>query len=452
EHKDIVELLLEKGADVNARNTTDRTPLQEAFMHEQPGIAKLLLEKGASVDTADDELWTPLHQASADNSPLINELLDMGADIEARTGESTIWSSKGHCLATPLYLAAENGREAACKTLLERGANPRCAAIGGYPIHIACVNGHAGVVRILLDAGVDIEERDPMYDETPLIKAATTGQLLVLKLLIERGADMDARSPLGRNALDHARLHRKSGNEEAVDFLEQMYKRRDADREEKRKADELRNGEERRHVEKNLKERIPDEQRRLEESSRQGGISEARNDGERVRDERSPASRRLEYPMTHAERGLQERRSYDKSREERKRTDAVQDEDRKDEVKKDEVKKDEQEKLEQLINNIKRYDEIDDARKRRFLAREDSARKNGVNVKELLSMKEEPFTESELEEFKVPHHMQPLIRFPSICDEYLLAHLKGRARSLNRFLVTKGSGDYRGKSYLELMK
>ncbi|KAL8955507.1 MAG: hypothetical protein Q9183_006617 [Haloplaca sp. 2 TL-2023] len=157
----------------------------------------------------------------------------MGADIEALTAESTIWSNKKrYQLATSLYLAAGKGNEAACKTLLARGANPRGGEIGEFPIPTACWAGFPAVVRIMLDAGVNIEEKDPKYEETPLIKAAITGQLLVLKLLIERGADMDARNPMGRNALDHARLHRNSGNEEAVNFLKQMYDKRDADREE----------------------------------------------------------------------------------------------------------------------------------------------------------------------------------------------------------------------------
>ncbi|KAI4204326.1 MAG: hypothetical protein LQ350_001306 [Teloschistes chrysophthalmus] len=224
-HQDVVQLLIDRGANVDAKNYTDRTPLQEALMGSHTSIAELLLVSGASINTQDDELWTPLHEASNNNSPLISTLLDKGCDIEAVTSDATIWTGGNRFrVATPLFLAAANGNEAAVETLLERGANPRCRnVIGEMPIHIACWRGYPGVVKQMLDAGVGIEERDLTFDETPLIKAASTGQQLVLKLLLERGADMDAVNPYGRNALNHARLHRKTGNEEAVHFLEGRY-------------------------------------------------------------------------------------------------------------------------------------------------------------------------------------------------------------------------------------
>ncbi|KAL8724746.1 MAG: hypothetical protein Q9181_006693 [Wetmoreana brouardii] len=253
-HEDIVQLLIANKANVNAKNSTDRTPLQEALRYGHTSIAKILLASGASVDIRDNEHWTPLHQASDSNSPLINILIDKGCDIEARTSDKTIWGSATRILvASPLFLAAGNGHEAAVRTLLARGANSRCRnMIGEMPIHVACWQGHAFIVRIMLDAGVDIEERDLTYDETPLIKAASTGQPHILRMLLDRGADINAINQHGRNALNHAKLYRKTGNEEAVHFLEQVYKKRDKkerideENSDEESSDEERNDDERR--------------------------------------------------------------------------------------------------------------------------------------------------------------------------------------------------------------
>ncbi|KAL8708801.1 MAG: hypothetical protein Q9220_006362 [cf. Caloplaca sp. 1 TL-2023] len=224
-HEETARLLIENGADVSAKNCTGRTPLQEAIMRHKTGIAKLLLEKGASVDTHDDEGWTPLHQAANSGMvEMIRILLDKGCDIEAKTFDSTIWGINRFRRATPLFLASGEGHERAASTLVERGANPRCRNnIGEMPIHLACWRGCASVVRLMLDSGVGIEERDLEYQETPLLKAASTGQTHILRLLIEKGADLDAVNPHGRNALMHAQLHREKGNEEAVEYLKGIY-------------------------------------------------------------------------------------------------------------------------------------------------------------------------------------------------------------------------------------
>ncbi|KAL8948938.1 MAG: hypothetical protein Q9222_004914 [Ikaeria aurantiellina] len=228
-HEDIVRLLIENGADIDAKNYTNRTPLQEAIMRHRTGIAKLLLEKGASIDTHDDEGWTPLHQAAnSGNVVIIGILLDKGCDIEARTFDSTIWGWNRFRQATPLFLASGEGHESAVNILLERGADPRCRnIIGELPLHLSCWRGSAAVVRIMLDLGIGIEERDLEYQETPLIKAASTGQTHILRLLIERGADIYAVNPYGRNALMHAQMHKKEGNEEAIAYLKGVYRKRD---------------------------------------------------------------------------------------------------------------------------------------------------------------------------------------------------------------------------------
>ncbi|KAL8649382.1 MAG: hypothetical protein Q9226_005596 [Calogaya cf. arnoldii] len=225
-HESCVRLLIKHGAEVNANNYSNRTPLLDALTGSHVSISKFLLENGASVKAHDDDGWTPLHQAATSSNAVdvINLLLDKGAEIEAKTFREQDGGLTRHSEATPLFLAA-GVEEHTVKALMDRGADPRCRnIIGEMPIHVACWRGYASTVRMMLDAGIDIEEKDHLYEETPLLKAASTGQTHVLKLLLDRRANMDAVTQYGRNALVHAQLHRKEGNEEAVSFLEGRYK------------------------------------------------------------------------------------------------------------------------------------------------------------------------------------------------------------------------------------
>jgi len=63
-YKDIVELLLKYGVDVNARSITDSTPLIFASKHNHKDIVKLLLKAGAEVNAKDNDGWTALKWAS----------------------------------------------------------------------------------------------------------------------------------------------------------------------------------------------------------------------------------------------------------------------------------------------------------------------------------------------------------------------------------------------------
>ncbi|KAL9601010.1 MAG: hypothetical protein Q9219_002832 [cf. Caloplaca sp. 3 TL-2023] len=228
--EDIARLLIDNGAEIDAKNYSGRTPLQEAVKTANIGfgVTRLLLERGASIAIYDDEGWTPLHQAAfGGNSTLIETLVEKGCDIEAQTSDSTFWNSSRFCRATPLFLAAGSGREAAVRTLMAHGANIRCRNLAReMPIHVASWRGFATIVRIMLEAGVGIEEKDFQVDETPLLKAACMGKVNVLRLLVSRGANLDAESRLGRNALQFAQLRLKEGNEDAVRYLQGVYEKR----------------------------------------------------------------------------------------------------------------------------------------------------------------------------------------------------------------------------------
>ena len=94
-----VESLLDKGANVNAKDGYGRTPLHYAAWYGHLDIVKLLLDRGADVNAKGNAGETPLHLAAAwDHPDIVKLLLDRGADVNAKNRDGK----------TPLDLAREN--------------------------------------------------------------------------------------------------------------------------------------------------------------------------------------------------------------------------------------------------------------------------------------------------------------------------------------------------------
>ena len=91
EKPEVISLLLDGGADINARSISGSTPLHLAASFQTAEIVALLLDRGADINSRDMDGETPLHLAVRHNtSGVVELLLYRGADINARnnTGET----------------------------------------------------------------------------------------------------------------------------------------------------------------------------------------------------------------------------------------------------------------------------------------------------------------------------------------------------------------------------
>lgn len=81
----VAKTLVEKGADINARDSHGQTALFIAIASGNDGIVKFLVDRGADVNAKDNKGRTPLFMAMQKNKPGIAKLLiDRGADVNTR--------------------------------------------------------------------------------------------------------------------------------------------------------------------------------------------------------------------------------------------------------------------------------------------------------------------------------------------------------------------------------
>jgi ankyrin repeat protein len=206
-HEAVVKLLLEKGAELESKDPgSGRTPLSWAASNGREAVVKLLLEEGADPDSKDPLSWA----AGKGHEAVVKLFLEKGADLESKGSRSG---------RTPLSWAAGDGHEAVVKLLLEEGADPesRGPRSGRTPLSWAAGDGHEAVVKLLLEKRADPESKDPGSGRTPLSWAASNGYETVVKLLLENGANPESKDPKsGRTPLSWAALN---GHEAVVKLL-----------------------------------------------------------------------------------------------------------------------------------------------------------------------------------------------------------------------------------------
>jgi ankyrin repeat protein len=172
----VVEYILAKGADPNARDNFNLTPLLRAVMEEHYEMANLLIKRGADYEATFEGNSCLIEATLQNNDALVRLLLDSGAFIEAKTKD------------------------------------------GHTALHLAAANAYVNVVQILLQYGANVNTRDHKQ-MTPLMAAALRNKYWMVHLLLVMGADVGARDKDGETALE---LHQNKAASKIL-CLNQLY-------------------------------------------------------------------------------------------------------------------------------------------------------------------------------------------------------------------------------------
>lgn len=170
--KTIVQLLISRGADLNAGNCkSGETPLGVSAAAGHKEIARLLISKGAKVHLAD--------AVALGDITMLKRLIAKGADVNMPVGNN------GY---TVLHTTAYFNNMEAARILLSHGARvDACDSDGWTPLHSACLYGRTSIARLLVSAGADVNARDSKGD-TPLSDALQMGHKETAEFLRKHGA------------------------------------------------------------------------------------------------------------------------------------------------------------------------------------------------------------------------------------------------------------------------
>ncbi|KAF5683460.1 ankyrin protein [Fusarium circinatum] len=234
---ELVEDLLDMGAEVDSGDRTGRTPLSYAAEQGHDAIIVLLLERGARVDSQDSEVFlrwyyynenagrTPLSFATEHgHEAAVRILIANGASssVRSRSGRTPLsyavesgregfvrlfLDTERGDISPELGRAVENEHEAIVRLLIKNGAEIDYSTTSSFtPILHATRANNEAIVRLLLENGA---KPDPIHSmSTPLLSAAVRGYDPIVRLLLDTwGVEIDRPDRFGRTALSHMAQH-----------------------------------------------------------------------------------------------------------------------------------------------------------------------------------------------------------------------------------------------------
>ncbi|XP_062700825.1 uncharacterized protein LOC115267412 [Aedes albopictus] len=239
-HRNLVQLLIDKGANLHIRNTEGWSVLHYAVQHNQIAISSFLIDKDIDVNSISNNKWNALHiSCNNGDADMTQMLIRKGAQLDKQTNEDKtaldLAAAGGHTavvnILTDNLIKEEHLNGMICKTFqtaVHYGHNSvKEMLIKKYPeladpkytndplIHLAAQKGMVKDVKQYIDHGANVNALD-RTDKTALHLSASAGHSLVVELLLNRGARLNA---IERHKCTPLHLACQNGHKEVVQIL-----------------------------------------------------------------------------------------------------------------------------------------------------------------------------------------------------------------------------------------
>jgi len=189
---EIMQYLIDAGVDINKCSNHGTTPLIFTIEQGNDELVEFLIDNGADANERDYYGHTPLIKSIViGNVTLVNYLLEHGANINEMDESNNL----------PLIIAIKNKNEEIVKILIENGVNiNESDKYGITPLIYSIKDANIDILKLLINSGIDVEKSDSS-GETPLIHAIKSGNLTIVKCLIDGGANLNKENSLGNKPL-----------------------------------------------------------------------------------------------------------------------------------------------------------------------------------------------------------------------------------------------------------